>query len=96
MVRKYPDVPVERLVTRDRPAHSLLAQAARAQLVVVGSRGHGAFAGLVLGSVSHAVLHRSPCPVAIVRPDAEEHHRESRKPLAVDPLIARQEPFRER
>ena len=70
--RSTPTSPVERLVIRDSPARSLLAQAARAQLVVVGSRGHGAFAGLVLGSVSHAVLHRSPCPVAIVRPDAED------------------------
>ncbi|MHA6783244.1 universal stress protein [Pseudonocardia saturnea] len=71
-VEKYPDVPVERLVTRDRPAHSLLEQAARAQLVVVGSRGRGPVSGLLLGSVSHAVLHRAPCPVAVVRPDVEE------------------------
>lgn len=66
---KYPDVPVERVVTRDRPAHSLLEQAAGAQLLVVGSRGRGGLSGLVLGSVSHAVVHRSPCPVAVVRPD---------------------------
>ena len=65
---KYPDVTVERLVTRDRPAHSLIQQAARAQLVVVGSRGHGEFAGSVLGSVGNALLHRAPCPVAVVRP----------------------------
>lgn len=67
---KYPDVPVERLITRDRPAHSLLEQADRAQLVVVGSRGRGEFSGLVLGSVSNVVLHRASCPVAVVRPDA--------------------------
>lgn len=65
---KFPDVPVERVVTRDGPAHALLGQAARAQLVVVGSRGRGEFAGLVLGSVSNALLHRSPCPVAVARP----------------------------
>lgn len=64
---KYPDVQVRRVVTRDRPAHALLHEAAGAQLVVVGSRGRGGFAGLVLGSVSHAVLHRSPCPVVVVR-----------------------------
>jgi len=69
---RYPDVPVERLVTRDRPAHSLLEQSARAQLVVVGSRGRGGFTGLVLGSVSHALLHRARCPVAVVRPDTGE------------------------
>ncbi|MGH4006689.1 MAG: universal stress protein [Pseudonocardiaceae bacterium] len=65
---KYPDVQVQRIVTRDRPAHQLLEQAQRAQLVVVGSRGRGAFSGLLLGSVSHALLHHAPCPVAVIRP----------------------------
>jgi nucleotide-binding universal stress UspA family protein len=64
---KYPDVPVERLVTREHPSRALVEQSRRAQLVVVGSRGRGGVAGLVLGSVSHAVLHRAHCPVAVVR-----------------------------
>jgi len=64
---KFPDTPVELLVRRDQPAHSLLAEAARAQLVVVGCRGHGQFVGMVLGSVSNALVHRAPCPVAVVR-----------------------------
>lgn len=63
---KYPDVQVEQLVTCDRPAAGLLEQAAEAQLVVVGSRGRGEFSGLILGSVGNALVHRSPCPVAIV------------------------------
>jgi nucleotide-binding universal stress UspA family protein len=66
---KHPDVRVQRLVARDRPAHALVEQSLRAQLVVVGSRGRGNVAGLVLGSVSHAVLHRAHCPVAVVRPE---------------------------
>ena len=65
---KYPDTAVEQVVVRDRPAHALLRRAARAQLVVVGSRGRGEVVGLVLGSVGNALVHRSPCPVAIVRP----------------------------
>ena len=65
---KYPQVPVQRIVSRDRPAHLMIEQSRRAQLVVVGSRGHGEFAGLVLGSVSNALVHKSVCPVAIVRP----------------------------
>jgi nucleotide-binding universal stress UspA family protein len=67
---KYPDVIAEQLAIRGSPARSLLEQAAAAQLVVVGSRGHGDFTGWVLGSVSNALLHRSPCPVAVVRSDA--------------------------
>src|SRR5690606_3692092 len=67
---KYPDVPVRRVVTRERPARVLVEQSRGAQLVVVGSRGRGGFTGLVLGSVSHAVLHHAHCPVAVVRSDA--------------------------
>jgi nucleotide-binding universal stress UspA family protein len=46
---------------------ALLRYADGADLVVVGSRGRGGFAGLVLGSVSHTVLLRAACPVAVVR-----------------------------
>jgi nucleotide-binding universal stress UspA family protein len=66
---KYPNVQVQRIVTRDRTARRLLEQAHGAQLVIVGSRGHGTFSGLMLGSVSHALLHHAPCPVAVVRPE---------------------------
>lgn len=71
--QKHPDVAVERVFTRDRPAHNLLERASRAQLLVIGSRGREEFAGLILGSVSNALLHRAPCPVAVVRPDTAQH-----------------------
>jgi|KBSSwiStaDraftv2_1062776.scaffolds.fasta_scaffold346105_1 nucleotide-binding universal stress UspA family protein len=64
---KYPDVHVQRVVARTSAARALLDQAARAQLVVVGCRGHGEMAGLLLDSVSNALVHAAPCPVVIVR-----------------------------
>ncbi|NKQ51796.1 universal stress protein [Amycolatopsis sp. K13G38] len=65
---KYPDVELRQEVVRDRPLRGLLAQAEGAQLIVVGSRGRGAFTGMGLGSTSQALLHHSECPVAVVRP----------------------------
>jgi nucleotide-binding universal stress UspA family protein len=64
---KYPDVPVQRLLVRGRAAGALIEASDRASLVVVGSRGRGGFAGLLLGSVSQALLHHATCPVAVVR-----------------------------
>ena len=52
--------------------NQLLEQSQRAQLVVVGSRGHGELARMMLGSVSNALVHKADCPVAIVRPAAAE------------------------
>ena len=72
---KYPDVSVRRLVVQDRPARALVEESGRAQLVVVGSRGRGRFHGMLLGSVSQALLHHAHCPVAVVRPTGSGEHR---------------------
>jgi len=65
---KYPDVIVRRIVTRDRPVSALLEQSAEAQLLVVGSRGHGGFTGMMLGSTSQALIYHATCPLLVARP----------------------------
>ncbi len=67
-LEKYPDVAVEQLVVGERPIPLLLELGERAGLLVVGSRGRGGFAGMLLGSTSQALIHHAPCPVAVVRP----------------------------
>ena len=69
--QKYPQITVRRSVVRDGAARALVDASRGAQLVVVGSRGRGNAAGLLLGSVSHGVLHAAHCPVAIVRPGTD-------------------------
>ncbi|MEV0841606.1 universal stress protein [Actinocatenispora sera] len=64
---RYPDVPVEPVLVHGTPVPELLQRSADAWLLAVGSRGRGGFAGLVLGSTSRSLLHRAPCPVAVLR-----------------------------
>ncbi|MGW0519348.1 universal stress protein [Crossiella sp. NPDC003009] len=65
--RERPDIPVEEVVTTEKPADALLERGKDAALIVVGSHGRGAFRRLLLGSVSHAVVHYAHGPVAVVR-----------------------------
>ncbi|MFB8771905.1 universal stress protein [Streptomyces broussonetiae] len=65
--RRFPQVAVERRLLRSRVRPALIEASRSAQLLVTGARGHGGFTGLLLGSVSQALLHHAHCPVAVVR-----------------------------
>jgi nucleotide-binding universal stress UspA family protein len=60
-------VQIERKPVEGLASSVLVEEADGADLLVVGSRGHGGFTGLLLGSVSQQCAHHAPCPVVIVR-----------------------------
>lgn len=63
---EYPDVGVRQEVMKGSPVKALVKASESATMLVVGSRGLGGFKGLLLGSVSHAVVHKASCTVAVV------------------------------
>lgn len=64
------DVPIEQVSAEGGPAQVILDTATADDLVVMGARGIGGFAGMVLGSVTNHVTRHAPCPVIVVRPGA--------------------------
>ena len=54
-------------VVEGNPASALIDASKNADLVAVGSRGHGGFTGMLLGSVSHQTIHHAHCPVLVIR-----------------------------
>lgn len=65
---QYPDVVTsQEVTTTQQPAEALMDNAEGADLLVVGTRGRGVVRATLLGSVSHAVVHYAPVPVAVVR-----------------------------
>jgi nucleotide-binding universal stress UspA family protein len=66
-VELYPDVEVSSIVEADKPSRALLRCSQDAQLIVVGSRGRGLLAGVLLGSTGLNLLHHSEVPVMVCR-----------------------------
>jgi nucleotide-binding universal stress UspA family protein len=64
---KHPDVDVRISVVEGHPAPVLVEVSRDADLLVVGCRGHGAFAGMLLGSVSEHCATNAHCPVLVMR-----------------------------
>jgi nucleotide-binding universal stress UspA family protein len=63
----HPSVPVRGRALQGNPAAVLIRAARDAELLVVGSRGHGGFVGALLGSVGQHCVHHASCPVVIIR-----------------------------
>ncbi|WAX82122.1 universal stress protein [Streptomyces sp. KMM 9044] len=69
---RYPSVKVRHEVVHGGTREALIEASRTAQLLVVGARGRGGFSGLLLGSVSQAMLHHAHCPVTVVRGDGKK------------------------
>ena len=64
---RNPPVDVRTAIEEGNPSEVLIEQSKEADLIVVGSRGHGGFAGMLLGSVSQHLVAHAGCPVVVVR-----------------------------
>jgi nucleotide-binding universal stress UspA family protein len=67
------DIEIERVIGQGSAAQVLIDSVGRDDLLVVGSRGHGGFADLLLGSVSQQCAQHAPCPVVVVRGTTESN-----------------------
>ncbi|HXQ61266.1 MAG TPA: universal stress protein [Acidimicrobiales bacterium] len=68
---EYPDVVAQTTVVEGHPAPTLVQASRGADLLVLGSRGHGEYAGMLLGSVSQHCVSNAHCPVLVWRRDTE-------------------------
>lgn len=100
---KRPDLTLEGFLVRGRPASAIVDEAGvmEADLVVVGSRGHGTIATMILGSTASEVVDHAPCPVLVARSgtlgtvaladDGSESARTAESVVAAWPLFADRE-----
>ena len=65
------EIEVEPVIREGQPARVLVDESTDVEMLIVGSRGHGGFRELMLGSVSQQCAHHARCPVVIVRPGCE-------------------------
>lgn len=72
---RHPELDISLDVVHGHPAPVLHAAAEGAGLLVVGTRGRGPASSVLLGSISHAVLHHAPCPVAVVGTGSTEERQ---------------------
>ena len=82
--KEAPDVPVRGVLVAGQAAAKLIEAGKSADLIVLGPRGLGGFAGLVLGSVSAQVVAHAPCPVVVVRGDLDGQRGQGRVVVGVD------------
>lgn len=85
IVGEVRDVEIERQVVEGGAAEALVDSVSSADLLVVGSRGHGRLAGALLGSVSQQCVHHAPCPVVVV-------HAPKEAEAATDPELPKTAP----
>ncbi len=80
------DVPVSAEVLFGSPAHTIVAAAhgTRADLIVMGTHGHGVVMHMVMGNVAERVVRTAPCPVLTVRP-----HCDAKRAKPVDAKVAK-------
>lgn len=84
--QRHPGLPAAQRAARGGAADVLASAAGRAGLLVIGSRGRGGFAGLLLGSVGHRVIHTSPCPVVVVHGDVPQTEKRSAPAFVTQPV----------
>lgn len=89
--RRFPDVPVSAEVVADTAVAALLAEAERATMLVLGSRGHGAVVGFLVGSYGQQVIAAAACPVVAVRAPAGEDQAAVPEPGRGDEVVVGQQ-----
>ena len=69
IAERHPGLPVSTELSERDPAQALAVLAQDADLLVTGTRGHGGFTGMLLGSVSNKLAAHAPCPVVVIGVD---------------------------